>query len=244
MAEILFVGTGDAFGSGGRRQSAILVREAGKTLLLDCGPTTVGGLNALGVDPREVDAIAITHYHGDHIGGVPFLMIDYAYAHARDKPLVILGPRGIEKRIGQLVEIFEYRPDLDPRFPIEYREFEIGRTQHAFGFGIHPLPAHHHPNTEPHMLRVRAGEREILFTGDTGWHENLPEYVGRADLFIAECAFLDEKFEYHLSHERLDAERRRFACERTILTHLGSEILDNTEKVHFDLAHDNLRLVL
>ena len=80
MTEVQFVGTGDAFGSGGRRQSAILVRVHGHTLLLDCGATTVVGLKELGIDPREIDAVAITHFHGDHVAGLPFLLLDYVFA--------------------------------------------------------------------------------------------------------------------------------------------------------------------
>ena len=68
MSEIVFVGTGDAFNSGGRRNSAILVRDAGHSILLDCGPTTLGGLKELGIDPLEIDAIALSHFHGDHTG--------------------------------------------------------------------------------------------------------------------------------------------------------------------------------
>ena len=95
MSEVLFVGTGDAFNSGGRRNSAILVREQGRTLLLDCGPTTLAGLSELGIDPLEIDAIALSHFHGDHIAGVPFLLLDYQYQHPRDRPLSILGPPGV-----------------------------------------------------------------------------------------------------------------------------------------------------
>ena len=83
MPEVVFVGTGDAFGSGGRRNSAILVRDGCGSLLLDCGPTTLGGLKSLGIDPREIDAIAISHFHGDHAAGVPFLLIDYQFENRR-----------------------------------------------------------------------------------------------------------------------------------------------------------------
>ena len=58
MPDLLFVGTGDAFGSGGRRNSGILLRGREQTLLLDCGPTTLVGLKELGRDPREIDAVA------------------------------------------------------------------------------------------------------------------------------------------------------------------------------------------
>jgi ribonuclease BN (tRNA processing enzyme) len=242
VPEIVFVGTGDAFGSGGRRNSAILVRENGQTLLLDCGPTTLGGLRTLGIDPLEIDAVAISHYHGDHIGGLPFLLLDYLYEDRRHKPLHVLGPPDIESRLAQVVSAFEYEPERERTYELHFSRFAPGRAIPAAGFAVEPLPAFHHPNTRPHMLRVIAGGQQIFFTGDTGWHEALPRHVGQADLFISECVMLEESFEYHLSHERLDAERARFQAERTILTHLGSEVLDNVGKTRFELAYDGLTL--
>jgi ribonuclease BN (tRNA processing enzyme) len=238
MAELVFVGTGDAFGSGGRRNSALLVRERSGTLLLDCGPTTLSGLNALGVDPLEIDAVALTHFHGDHISGLPFLLLDYVYEHPRRKPLVILGPPGVEERVKRMNEVFEYTPEQSPHSGVEFREFTLGREVEVGDFRVLPYPAHHHPETCPHMLGLTTGRRSLFFTGDTGWHGELPDRVGDVDLLVSECVFVEERFEYHLSSERLRQEQPRFSCARTILTHLGREVLDNTERVPFDLAED------
>ena len=241
MPEVLFVGTGDAFGSGGRRNSAILVRGSGGTLLLDCVPTTLPGLKSLGVDPREVDAIALSHYHGDHTGGVPFLLLDYQFEHPRTKPLAILGPPGVQKRMEALSQAFEYGGYEDRSYALTFREFSPGAEISTNGFRIDSCAAFHHPETLPHMLRVAVDGRSLFFTGDTGWHEALPAQVADADLFVSECVFLEERFEFHLSHARLDRERARFRAARTILTHLGSEVLANLEKLRFELAEYGLR---
>ena len=244
MVEITFVGTGDAFGSGGRRNSAILVRADGRTLLLDCGPTTLPGLKALGVDPREIDAIAISHFHGDHSSGVPYLLLDYVFDSKRKTPLIVAGPRGVEKRICELTTAFDYDTNDDRHYSLSYLEFEVDQPIALAGFQVTPMPAHHHPHTSPHMLRVENDERALLFTGDTGWHERLPERAGDVNLMISECVLMDEGFEYHLSHERLMRERERFRCERMILTHLGSEVLEGRDHVQFDTAEDGLRVRL
>jgi ribonuclease BN (tRNA processing enzyme) len=242
MAEVVFVGTGDAFGSGGRRNSAILVRDRGKSLLLDCGPTTLAGLQELGIDPLELDAVVISHFHGDHCAGIPFLLIDYLYEHRRKAPLRIVGPPGIRQRVSALKQAFEYRDEQPRSYSLEYLELAVERDLSLDGFTITPFPAFHHPNTKPHMVRVRASDRQVMFTGDTGWHEKLPEYVGDVDLLISECVFFEGGFEYHLNHERLRVERRRFRAERTLLTHLGSEVLANLDRVEFDTARDGLIL--
>jgi ribonuclease BN (tRNA processing enzyme) len=242
MAEVVFVGTGDAFGSGGRRNSAILVRDRGHSVLLDCGPTTLAGLHTLGIDPRDIDAIVISHFHGDHCAGIPFLLIDYLYEHPRESGLRIVGPPGIYERVEALKQAFEYRDEQERGYPLEYLELAAERDLELDGFTITPFPAFHHPSTRPHMVRVRTSNREVMFTGDTGWHEKLPEYVGDADLLIAECVFFDRGYEYHLNHERLEQERGRFRAAQTVLTHLGSQVLDNLDRVRFDTARDGMVL--
>ncbi len=242
MPEVLFVGTGDAFGSGGRRNSAILIRGRAGSLLLDCGPTTLSGLKDLGVDPREIDAIAISHYHGDHAAGFPFLLLDYLYESRRDRPLDILGPPGIEERLERLTKAFEY--DLERPYPVRFSEFDCTGPGATGAFKLTPFAARHHPETCPHMLRVEVDDTAVFFSGDTGWHEELPEVVGDVDLFISEATLFDETFEYHLSCARLTEERSRFACRRMILTHLGSDVLENLDRVPFETARDGLLVKL
>jgi hypothetical protein len=92
------------------------------------------------------------------------------------------------------------------------------------------------------MLRVDTANRSLVFSGDTGWHDELPEKVGDVDLFISECVFFEAEFEFHLSHHRLDRERSRFRCGAIRLTHLGSQVLENESRVRFDTAHDGLKV--
>ena len=243
MPEVVFVGTGDAFGSGGRRQSAILVREAGRTLLLDCGPTTLSGLRTLGIDPGDIDAIAISHFHGDHAAGLPFLLLDRQFQSRGPAPLEVLGPPGIEARMDNLTRAYGFAEALTDRtFDLRYSEFEIDRDCVTQGFTLRPFPAHHQPSTYPHMLHVGAGARSLFFTGDTGWHPEFPDRVGEVDLAIAECVLMQPGFEWHLNHDRLVAERKRFRAGRIVLTHLGAEVLSDLDRVEFDTAHDGLAL--
>jgi ribonuclease BN (tRNA processing enzyme) len=243
MPEIVFVGTGDAFGSGGRRNTAILLRERGKTLLLDCGPTTATGLKHLGIDPREIDAIAISHFHGDHVAGVPFLLLDYVYETPRRKPLWIYGPPTIRERVERITRAFEFSAEREAGYALHYAEFDAGKAIDADGFRLTPLDAHHAAATHPHMLRVETGGRSLVFSGDTGWHEALPEKVGDADLFICECVFVEPgSYSLHLSVRELERHRARFRCGSMRLTHLGSEVLGELDRVPFDLADDGLRI--
>ncbi len=241
MIEVLFVGTGDAFGSGGRRQTAILLREGKNTILLDCGPTTLLGLREMGIDPREIDTIALSHFHGDHAGGVPFLLLDYTFAHERTNDLQIIGPPGVKERVAKIARAMSFETSHTKRpFDVHYREYTVDQPLEVQGFRVTPKPAYHQAHTMPHMLRVDGDRRSVFFTGDTGWHEQLPDRVGDADLLISECVFMDDPFEYHLSYREIAAAQERFRCGSTILTHLGAEVLENLDLLEFDTAHDGL----
>ena len=92
--QVTVLGSGDAFGSGGRLHSAYLMEVPGATFLVDCGTTVLQGLKRAHVDPTRVDFVCLSHLHGDHFGGVPFLFMDYLYENRRDRPIAVYGPPG------------------------------------------------------------------------------------------------------------------------------------------------------
>ena len=99
-----FAGSGDAFGSGGRCQTCIHVSGGGQVLLVDCGASSLVALKAQGLDPGAVDAVAVTHLHGDHFGGLPFLILDGQFSR-RSAPLQVAGPPGIRARLGDPAQL-------------------------------------------------------------------------------------------------------------------------------------------
>jgi ribonuclease BN (tRNA processing enzyme) len=99
---VTFIGTGDAFGSGGRLQTCILVDAPGARFAVDFGTTSLVGLRRQAVNPNTLDALLLTHLHGDHCGGVPFLLLDAMLGAKREAPLTILGPAGTEAHLAQV----------------------------------------------------------------------------------------------------------------------------------------------
>src|SRR5271155_6018227 len=97
---VTFAGSGDAFGSGGRYQACIHLRGPGSTgpVLLDCGVTSLTALKHLGLDPGEITAVFVSHLHGDHFGGLPFLVLDGQFSR-RTRPLIVAGPPGTARRL-------------------------------------------------------------------------------------------------------------------------------------------------
>jgi ribonuclease BN (tRNA processing enzyme) len=73
---LTIIGSGDAFGSGGRFNTCFFLETAKGKLLVDCGASSLVALKAQGLDPNEVDGIVLSHLHGDHFGALPFLLMD------------------------------------------------------------------------------------------------------------------------------------------------------------------------
>jgi ribonuclease BN (tRNA processing enzyme) len=243
VSEVVFVGTSDAFGAGGRRQSAIVLRGSSGTVLLDCGATTGTGLNELGISIDEIDAILISHFHGDHFGGVPLLLLAALYEEERRRPLWIAGPPGVEPRVRGLAasmgHAFEGR---DWSFPIHFEELPAGRRCEVGPARVESFETLHSPDAIPHGMRIDPGGPKIAYSGDTGWFDALPEHVAGSDLFICECTYHLNGFEYHLSHEQLCEHRAHFDCGRMIITHLGEEMADRRESSEFEAADDGLTI--
>jgi ribonuclease BN (tRNA processing enzyme) len=101
---VTFAGSGDAFGSGGRFQACIHLQQAGLApVLLDCGATSLPALRRCGLDPGGIAAVFVSHLHGDHFGGLPFLILDAQFA-GRTAPLVVAGPAGTGQRLAETME--------------------------------------------------------------------------------------------------------------------------------------------
>ena len=243
MNEVVFVGTSDAFGAGGRRQSAILLRGGSGGVLLDCGSTTGSGLDALGISRDEIDTILVSHFHGDHFGGIPLLLLAALYEDERRHPLSVIGPPGIERRVRELASAMGH--PLDGRafgFRLEFGEITAGRALELGPVRVDAFATYHSPDSYPHGLVLENGRTRIAYSGDTGWFEGLPRRVAGAQLFICECTYRQAGFEYHLNLETLERRRSDFDCGRIVLTHLGAEMADRS--CSFETADDGLRLRL
>jgi ribonuclease BN (tRNA processing enzyme) len=239
MSEIVFVGTSDAFGAGGRRQSAILLRAARGGVLIDCGTTTSTGLNDLGIDRNEIDAIVISHFHGDHYGGIPILLLAALYEDARKNPLRIVGPVGIEQNVRSIAAAMCYAiEDREWSFAIDFQEFHPGQRLEIGPVSVDAFETLHQPHTCPHGLVIDTGAHRVAYSGDTGWFDDLPNHVAGSDLFICECTYLHSDFNYHINHDELVGHKDELEVGRVMLTHLGAEMREKVAQAAFDSAFE------
>ncbi len=243
MVEVHFIGTSDAFGAGGRRQSAIVVRDPHGSLLVDCGVTTNTGLAAEGIARDEIDAIVVSHFHGDHFGGIPLLLLAALYEDHRTRPLQIAGPPEIEKWVHRLAESMGHNiHGRNWTFPIVFTELEAGLPFEVGPATATSFEVRHNPEACPHGVHFALDKCSLVYSGDTGWFDNLPDHVAGADLFICECTYCQSDFEMHLNFEQLSEKESQFDCERIVLTHLGSEMSSLRGSLNFETADDGMKI--
>jgi ribonuclease BN (tRNA processing enzyme) len=243
--ELRFLGTGDAFGSGGRLHASTLLRSPGGDVLVDCGPSALAALRREGLDPNAVDAVVLTHLHGDHFGGVPFLLMDGHYASGRTRPLLVAGPEGVEAAVSRALEaLFPGSGGLATRFPVTYAEWRAGSTMTAGPARVTPIPVRHSANTPCYGLRIEIDGRVVAFSGDTEWIDSLVDLSAGADLFVCECSGYENAPPHHLDYVTLARHRPLLTCRRLLVTHMGDEMLSRVGGLPLEAARDGLMLML
>jgi ribonuclease BN (tRNA processing enzyme) len=245
LSELVFIGTSDAFGAGGRRQSAVFARGERGGMLLDCGGTTNTGMAQLGIERDEVDVILVSHFHGDHFGGIPHFLYAALYTDERTHPIEIVGPPDVEARIRGLARAMGHRlEDREWTFPVQYREIHPEQTLEAGPAEISAFSTQHQLEAHPQGYRVRLGRECIAYSGDTGWFEGLPAQIAGSDLFICECTLHRAELDFHLSLDELREHRDDLDCGRLILTHLGEEMTAQRGQIELETADDGTAVKL
>jgi ribonuclease BN (tRNA processing enzyme) len=243
MASVIvrFVGSGDAFGSGGRWQTCISVESAGNTLLVDCGTTSLVALKAQGLDPGSVEAVVVTHLHGDHFGGLPFLILDGQFSR-RTTPLLVIGPSGIGARLARLMEtMFPGSSQVARRFAVEVTELAADGTQLDLGtMKVRGWQVIHESGAPPLAVRVEDGRSSFAYSGDTEWTPALVEAAHGASLFAVEAYMYDKPVRYHLDYKTLQTHLGEFDAARTVLTHMSTSMLRRLTEVKLPAAYDGM----
>ena len=242
---VRFVGSGDSFGSGGRFQTCIVVDGPRSRFAIDFGTSSLIALAQQGIEHNSLDAILLTHLHGDHCGGVPFLLIDAMLAAKRTRPLVIAGPRDLRRRMDQIREaLFPGSHVMTPKFPLRWLELEPGTPRDILDLVVTAQPARHTAETNPTALRVELDGKVVAYTGDTEWTDDVALVARGADLLIAECYYYEKPIKWHLNYPAIAAHRADFGARRVILTHMSREMLAHTGDVPEECAHDGLVVTL
>jgi ribonuclease BN (tRNA processing enzyme) len=238
---VTVLGAGDAFGSGGRRQSSYLVQGSRATFLMDAGPTVLAGMKDAGVPTTDVDFVLLSHLHGDHFGGLPFMILEYIYERPRSRELVIAGPAGTEERVTDLYRAMYLEASARPiPYPLRFLTLEAGKDIEIGGVRVEPFAVPHQIREPSLGVKVVLDGKSILYSGDSGWTEEFVRRAAGVDLFICECCYWETEVDFHINYPEIARQRPRLGARRLVLSHLGREVLDKLERVHLDYAWDGM----
>ncbi|EDY61539.1 MULTISPECIES: MBL fold metallo-hydrolase [Streptomyces] len=238
---VTIAGSGDAFGSGGRFQACTHIAPShAPAILIDCGTTSLTALRSLDLDPGEVTLVAVTHLHGDHFGGLPFLVLDGQFRR-RTTDLRIIGPPGTRRRLTETMEaLFPGSSTVTRRFTTVVDEIAPDETLSVPSHGLHieAHPADHSAGAPALSLRLTLANRTLAFSGDTAWTPTLPEVAADSDLFLCEGYTWGRKVPGHMEVTDLVNNRETLNTTRLLLTHPSPGVLDQQATLPFELASD------
>ncbi|MBK1441584.1 MBL fold metallo-hydrolase [Parapedobacter sp. ISTM3] len=237
------IGCGDAFGSGGQLQTCFYIHTSHSRLLLDCGATAYYGIKQQRINIDDIDTIMISHFHGDHYGGVPFLLLEEAIRR-REKPLTIISPPTGKERITKLLDQLYPGSNVLGKLNLLFKTYITDGVMEADHLEVTAFPVMHTPDTLPHGVRIEIGGKIISFSGDTAWTPVLIELARDADLFICECNDYHSEAKGHMNYKTLLAYADQLTHKRILLTHFGTEMFRNREQIDYPYAHDGLRVTL
>lgn len=233
-----FIGSGDAFGSGGRFNTCLHLTGTRTNMLIDCGASSLVAMKRAGIDRDAIDTVLLTHFHADHFGGIPFFILDQQLNLKRTRPLLIAGPPGLPGWYERAMAM-AFPGERQLPFPLALREVNIGYANAFPDMTVTPFHVLHDDRAGPCLAyRIEAEGQVICYSGDTEWTDVLIEAARGTDLFVCECYMFEKPRKSHMTLAILRQRLAEIGAKRVVLTHLSEDMLGRLSEVDLEVAED------
>jgi phosphoribosyl 1,2-cyclic phosphodiesterase len=207
-------------------------------LLLDGGAPLLPHMHRVGVDAGDIEAVFLTHFHGDHTLGLPPFVLHRVFVDQR--PITFVGPAGLEERLEALWEVswgIDWKPVMRPRFNVTYQEAEPEGVAAGYRYETIKLD---HGTSGCNGYRIWVDGRIIAYSGDTEPTSPLDRLVDGADVAIVEATGPGDVFR-HMSWEIAAALRKRHPKTRFMFNHLYDGTVEGAVAQPEHEAHGGMR---
>lgn len=220
--DLTFIGTGNAFAPGGLCWNGFVVNDR---YLFEAPPTALMALNKAGIDANALDAVILSHHHGDHFLGLPFLILHWKYM-GRTRPIRIIGPVDTQ-RLATAIGELTFPGEFDLPFEIEWEVALPGRLMTVGALEIEPVEVEHDPRLSQSLgFAAALGIRRFGYTGDSALCDGVFDLARRNEVLVSECSSRSARLDMHMNlvddMPKLRAEMPREST--LLLTHLAPNV--------------------
>lgn len=238
MARVQFCGVGEFFDE--RLPNTCLHVEFGARLLLDCGFTAAAAYWKVARKPLGLDAVYVSHFHGDHFLGLPALLLRM-HQEGRGAPLEIMGQPGLAAKVGQAMDLAFAKSLADLRFDVRCIEVQAGQELDFRGLRLRFAHSRHSPSAPSLAVRIDLPEKGpcIFYSGDGRPTPETQDLAHGSDLAVHEAFSLEPLEETHSSVATSLDFARQAQVKALALVHMRRDVRrDHGEEVRRMLARE------